>query len=291
MIDGADVGGRQPLLSRLLQRAFSHYYAGDRLEDAVRAHLRLQESGLSTTLGYWKGDGEAPPATAALYARALDQLAGSSSYVSVQAWGLAFDRGLLDEVAHHGRRRGVLVHYDSLEASWAEAHVRLAEEQAASGVPVGCTIPGRWRRSVEDAARLARAGCIVRVVTGMRDGPPEEAVEPRRGFEAVVERLGAATVPIRLATHDHVLARRVLERLRGRPHVEVELLWGLPLGKMLPLAAELGRPVRIYVPFGRGCIMRGLSALKRSPRLALSLLRGRAELREREVFRASLSSG
>ena len=275
MVGILDKEGRRRLISFLAQKAQRRYFVGPDLEDAVRAHDQFRTRGLASTLGYWNASGDAAEQVVSIYRRAIDAIADhrADSYVSIKPWAFRFDADLFREIAAHARERNVLIHMDSLEWDGVDRSLGLLEQFGAQGVRVGCTLPARWQRSMADVERAEQAASCVRIVKGQCAAPPYDAVEPGQGFEAVVGRLAEGTVPIRVATHDHVLARRVLHMLQGRPAVELELLYGLPTRRMFALAAEFDVPLRIYIPFGYGYLPYSLSALKRSPRVAWWLLK------------------
>lgn len=271
---------RRSLGERVARRLGRRYPVGPGVEDALRADRIFRSVGFRTTLGYWEGGGDTAADKANTYLQTIEALAGERGgpaaalepgSVSIKSWGI--DPGLLEEIVARGRARGVFLNLDALRPEFADDCVSLVERQGATGAALGCAVPGRWRRSLEDARRLAAAGCAVRVVKGQWGAPPGEGVDPVEGFEAIVERLAATPVRLGLATHDEDLARRVLGRLRGRPDVEVELLWGLPTRRLMRLAAEHQRPVRLYVPFGHDSLPYNLSEWKRSRRVAWLALR------------------
>lgn len=267
--------GRRRLISFLVQKAQRRYFVGTELDDAVRAHDQFQTRGLTSTLGYWDESGDTQAKIVGIYRRVIDVIAEkqADSYVSIKPWAFSFDGDLFREIALHARERGVLIHMDSLQWEWADRSLGFLEQYGPQGVRIGCTLPARWRRSVADAERAERFASCVRIVKGQCAAPPDEAVEPHRGYEAVAGRLAGGAVPLRIATHDPVLARRVLRMLQGRSGVELELLYGLPMRQVVAVASEFGVPVRIYIPFGYGYLPYSLATLKRSPRIAWWLLK------------------
>ena len=275
MLEIIGKAGHRRIIALLVKKARHHYFVGAELDDAVRAHDRFQMCGIASTLGYWDGTNDTESKIVGIYRRAVDAIAEkqADSYVSIKPWSFAFDGNLFREIALHARERNVLIHMDSLEWEWADRCLYFLDQYGPQGVRIGCTLPARWRRSTDDAGRAERFASCIRIVKGQCAAPPDNTVEPRKGFEAVVERLAGGTVPLRIATHDHILARQVLYTLHGRPGVELELLYGLPMRQVLAVASDFGVPVRIYIPFGCGYLPYSLAALKRSPRIAWWLLK------------------
>jgi len=105
-------------------------------------------------------------------------------------------------------------------------------------------------------------------------GDPSEPVDPFEGFLKVIERLAGRARHVSVATHDPKLVRAALSALlaRGTP-CELELLYGLPVGAVLPIARELGVPVRVYLPYGHAWLPYVVGRLKKEPRVALWLMR------------------
>jgi proline dehydrogenase len=229
---------------RLIRRAARRYIAGTTVADAVAA-----AGSRPVTLGYWDSGKEKPADVAREYARALAASRDLDAYVSVKPTALAFDAGLLESL-------GAPVHLDSLGLDTVDATFSLAER-----VPVlGVTLPGRWRRSVADAARVAEWGVQVRVVKGQFAS--RDDVDPFDGFLGVLEGLaGLGVARIAVATHDAALATEALRRV---PHAELEQLYGI---------RPVARAHRLYIPYGTAYLPYALRYLRRKPRAAWWLVR------------------
>ena len=131
---------------------------------------------------------------------------------------------------------------------------------------LGVALPGRWRRSVQDAARALDLGLVVRVVKGQWADTVDDAVDPAAGFLDVIDALCASKNLVIVATHDLGLLEESVRRLTAtRTPCEVELLLGLPFGPPARVARRLGVPIRLYVPFGRTGAAYGVGELVRRP--------------------------
>ena len=117
----------------------------------------------------------------------------------------------------------------------------------------GIALPGRWRRSVGDAATAQRLGLGVRVVKGQWAEPGHNGVDPASGFLQVVDALRGHRPGVAVATHDAGLLAESLRRLiaSGTP-CSAELFLGLPFRAPALAARRLGVPIRVYVPYGHG---------------------------------------
>ncbi|MBO0720816.1 MAG: proline dehydrogenase, partial [Blastocatellia bacterium] len=139
---------------------------------------------------------------------------------------------------------------------------------------VGCTLPGRWRRSLGDAALAIDAQVRVRVVKGQWADPDHQEIDLREGYLAVIDRLAGKARQVAVATHDPPLAREALGRLLAAgTQCEMELLFGLPLKASLQLARELNVRVRLYIPYGHSWLPYAFSQIQKNPRIIWWVIR------------------
>ena len=260
----------------LAARAARAYIAGPELNDAVRLADELAEQGFASTLGFWDGQGDTPRAVADHYLAALDALAtgGRGGYLSIKLPAIGDNRLLLGEVLGRARQLGVRVHFDSLGPETADSMWAAVADAAGSGVELGCSLPGRWRRSLDDADTAIRLGVLPRVVKGQWIDPVEPERDARRGFMEVIDRLAGRAPRVAVASHDAPLAREAIERLKAAGSAcELELLYGLPQRASLVAAMFEQMPVRFYVPYGRAYLPYCLGQARRQPWLLWWLLR------------------
>lgn len=260
----------RPCWGRLSRLAARSYAAGTELEDAVDACQRIARRGFASIVSYWNGDDDVPRtvADAGLAALGMVRRRGLDCYLSVKATALDFDDGLLGELLERGREPGIRIHFDSM---WPEAAGRtfaLIAGARAKAAAIGCTLPGRWPRSVRDADFGVERGLAVRVVKGQWVDPDDPGLEPRAGFLAVIDRLAGRARHVAVATHDVPLACEALRRLQAaQTSCELELLLGLPVARAARAARDLGVPVRLYVPYGRAWVPYCVSQVRRNPRM------------------------
>lgn len=266
-------------VERIRRRRRAAYGAGLRLDDALAACRDLATCGLASTIGYAAPPDASARAVADTQLAAFRRLSAGDldCYVSVKLSTLGFDAGLFAELATAAAESGRRLHVDALAPDTADATWRLLEG-AANGGRLGATLPGRWRRSVGDAARARDLGLPVRVVKGQwADGSADAA----GGFLDVVDRLRGYAARVAVATHDVALLSESLRRLRGTP-CEVELLHGLPFRAPARVATEHGVPIRVYVPYGATGAPYDLATLRRNPAaawwLAQDVLLGKEKL-------------
>jgi proline dehydrogenase len=257
----------------LSQRASEAYRSGSDMSDALDACRRLGSAGFATTICYWHPKTRQPLRVAEEYVAALDRLDPQIDYrISLRPAGLAFDRGLFGSLHDSIRTAGRRLHLDATALDLADEVFGLIG--SATGAPaLGTTLPGRWRRSIQDADRVADLGLAARVVKGQYPDPENPGIDPGRGVLEVIDRLAARRVFTSVATHDGQLLREAIRRLRaaGAP-CEAELLFGLPMARPIATAKACGAPVRIYVPYGDSAPPYSGSHLLRRPTIAWWLL-------------------
>jgi len=251
------------------------YVAGPALEDALRACHGLAARKLATSIGFWNVARDDPRAVADAYLAGLDSIAraGLDCSLSVKASAVGCSRVLMDEVVTRATETGIGVHFDSMRPEAAGPTLQLIGESAARFPRIGCTLPARWQRSARDAERALELGVNVRVVKGEWADPVRD-VDPREGYLSVIDRLAGRAHHVAVATHDIVLAREALRRLRaaGTP-CQLELLFGLPLKAALQVGFEAGVSTRVYVPYGAAWLPYCLSRLRQNPHILVWLMR------------------
>ncbi len=251
-------------------RAARAYVAGPRLADALRVSRWLADDGIASTICFWNGLTERPRQITDAYLEALGALAKETfdSYLSIKA------PDLLDEVLQLGRRKGIRIHFDSLGLEASDQTFSAIVASVPLHPNLGCTLPGRWRRSLSDANRAIDLGLSVRVVKGQWAEPDMPQIDLRAGFLAVVDRLAGRACHVAVATHDAPLAREALSRLRAaNTPCELELLFGLPVNHVLRVVQLLGVPVRFYVPYGQAWLPYCLSHTQENPRIIWWILK------------------
>lgn len=266
-------------LAPAVARAARHYVAGDRAEDAICVARALEVRSVRATVGYWNDSEEPAEHVEAEYAACLDALerAGLAGYLSIKLPALGADDARLDRVL--ARARGRRVHFDSLGPEHADRTFDAIERRLRAHPDLGCTLPGRWRRSVPDAAWAASKGVFVRVVKGQWGDPGAPERDARAGFLEVVEALAGRARKVLVATHDAALLERALARLgaAGTP-TAVEVLHGLPRRRAVKVARRLRVPLRVYVPYGSSWLPYSLEQVRRRPALLVWALADRVGL-------------
>lgn len=255
---------------RMARLASRSYLAGAELQDAVRACRRFSEQGFAASVCYWNHPSDDSRLVADHYLATLDALAreGLNSYLSIKAPALGLDPQLVAEIIERGQQTGIRVHFDALTPETAEPTFELIAQSLGPSRRIGCTLPGRWQRSLADADRAVALGLDVRVVKGEWADPLHPDIDLSSGFLAVIDRLAGRARHVGVATHDAPLAHEALRRLRAaNTACELEQLFGLPLRDSLKVARDLAVPVRLYVPYGNAWVPYCLSQIRKKPRI------------------------
>jgi proline dehydrogenase len=254
----------------LTGRAARAYVAGPLLSDAVDVCRGLARAGLGSTIGFWNGRDAMPRQVADAQLAGLERLARETwdCHLSLKAPPLAYSRTLLGEIVDWAGRTRVRLHFDSLSPDTVEPTFALIDKYHGLS-SLGCTLPGRWSRSLGDAERAVRLGLRVRVVKGQWADPDGPEPDARAGFLAVVNRLAGRARHVAVATHDAPLAREALHRLcSAGTSCELELLLGLPVREATEVARAIGVGIRCYVPYGQPSLPYRVADAGRNPWIA-----------------------
>ncbi len=263
-------------LMPLAQRAARAYIAGPELSNALHLAQELAERGFRATFGFWDGPEDSPRQVADYYLAALDAIGASApeAYLSIKLPALGSSRALLSEVLDRARALDVQIHFDSLGPETADDMWSAVGAAADGKLKLSCSVPGRWRRSLDDLELAIAHRIAVRVVKGQWPDPDAPDLDMRAGFLNIIDRLAGRARHVAVASHDATLAGESLRRMKGAgTSCELELLYGLPERAVLPLAASQQAPVRFYVPYGKAYLPYCLGQARRQPRLLWWLLR------------------
>lgn len=262
------------LLRRAERKAARHYVAGPALADALREERRYAAAGYATTVGYWHSARDAAAAKVREECSVAVEQLPSGSELSIKPPGLGNDARAIAALLERARERGIGLHFDALQPKTAAPVLKLAAQLApqADGV-LGCTLPGRWERSVADASLAIEHKLRVRIVKSEWADPQDPDRDPRAGYLEVVDALAGRASYVEVATQDAELASAALDSLRaaGTP-CELQVLYGMRSRRAIAVARERDVPVRVYVPYGTGRLPFDLDALHRHPAKLMRLL-------------------
>lgn len=267
----------RPAAHRLLAVVSRDRVAGEDLGHARPVAALLRERGYEVAFAYWNRDAEPPATIITRYEEALRAIVGigGDAYLSMKAPAFASDVRLYDGLLTQARGLGVPLHFDSAGLDVADQILSLILDRTAPPLQdIGCTLPGRWRRSTEDAERLSDLGVAIRVVKGEWPDPEAPLLDPKKGFLDVVTRLAGREGRVRVATHDGDLAKRSIGILsRAGTPCDLELLYGFPVRGLMPHLKGMNVPIRVYVPFGHGWVPYCLDYVRTRPSFLWWLVR------------------
>ncbi len=254
------------------------------LSEGLHVCSTLHVRGIPSTLGKFSKAGDDPAEIISEYQLASNVLKSCSAedrfYLSVKPTALNFDRENGFSIATVALQNGHGIHFDSREHAQTDPTIRLLENIMDQYVPAndtngrwrfGMTLPSRWKRSMADAQWAAKKGVRVRLCKGeFKASGSSDEIDPGKGFLELVDRLAGNVAEIALASHDYALVREAIARCKNSgSSVQLELLFGLPVGRMIALSREMEVPVRFYVPYGDALLIYGIRFFLRNPRRLL----------------------
>jgi proline dehydrogenase len=249
----------------------ARFVAGETLEAALPALVRLRDAGFRTTvdiLGESVTSAEAARAAAASYVAAIPVLAdrGIDRNVSIKLsqMGLKIGHEVVREnvgrVLTAASAVGGFVRIDMEDHTTVDATLALWRElrplMAGSG-DVGVVLQSALRRTPADAETLVASGARVRLCKGAYREPAEVAHQDKAAVDsayvAVMRRLLDAGVYPALATHDDRIVDAAIAYAREHgiapDRFEFQMLFGVRRDLQERLRAD-GWTVRVYVPLG-----------------------------------------
>ena len=265
------------VINYLVKKSSLNYIAGPMQEDAQKISKYLIERGYWVTQGYWDGVNDLPSYIYDNYMNALSELAGLNgrNYLSIKIPSLGFDVEKYHALSSKSRDLGVPIFFDSLQPEHAtHTHSFIIDKTKKSLHDTGCTLPARWRRSIDDASLMKKLEVNVRVVKGQWEDPDKPIEDVNKNYLKIIDKLSGSTQLVRVATHDLTLAKEALKRLKDTgTQCELELLYGLPVAPLVTIANELNVPVRVYIAFGHAYLPYAIESFIARPEMIIPFLK------------------
>lgn len=243
-------------------------------DEAISVCEKLYRRGMGSTVGYWNDRNDTPRKITDINLEALSKLSchAPKSYLSVKAPPLHYSRELSYEMAARANEIGIRLHFDAHGPETCSSTFKLIDSLLPTMPRIGCTLPGRWDRSLADADWAIERQLYVRVVKGAWRDVQGNSINLRTGFLNVIDRLAGKAPHVSIATHDQVLAETAMNRLSlaGTP-CELELIFGLPDNKLRTVADTMNIPIRYYVPCGHGWPQFLIGQMRTNPSRTLSI--------------------
>jgi proline dehydrogenase len=180
-------------------------------QSVARLARRLERRGIGVTTGYIPGPDAEPTAVAAENIAVITLLAGrdGTPYLSAKLPTLAFDEPAFATIAQAADSAAMPLLFDAhalKDAGPIHAYLAaLLPEQPGTGI----VLPARWRRSLDDAARLRDTTARLRIVKGEWADPDWPDCDMDHAYRAGGNARGRSA-PVAVATHKPELADHAL---------------------------------------------------------------------------------
>ncbi|MFH1145250.1 MAG: proline dehydrogenase family protein [Candidatus Eisenbacteria bacterium] len=284
--------GVLPVVPKPVVGFFSRrYIAGETAAAAIAESRRLNAAGCRVTmdvLGEHIQRREQALAARDAYLELLPALheARIDGNVSIKPtmFGLAFGNDFACEnirpLAALARDLGTFVRIDMEDAQTTDATLDVYRRLRGEFDNIGVVLQACLRRTVADAAELARTKTNVRLCKGIYIEPyaiswrDREVI--RRSFLYTLEVLLKGGSHVGIATHDELLvaeAMHLVHRLGlAADRYEFQMLLGVA-ERLREVIVGGGHPLRVYVPYGRQWYAYSTRRLRENPRMAGTIAR------------------
>jgi proline dehydrogenase len=282
------------------RKVVDRFVAGETTAEAVEVAERLHRQGLQVTidvLGEDVTDLRGVESTRDAYAALLFELHqaglsdGADVSVKLSALGQALGRDGSQIAQRHARQIcaaadavGATVTLDMEDHTTVDSTLLIGNELRQEYPSTGNVLQSNLRRTPGDLEALARSGARIRLVKGAYKEPASVA-HPRKAdvdtaYAADIDALMASTCFPMIATHDPRMVTRAAFAAEAHGRAgdwELQMLFGVRTD-LQASAAEAGRRMRVYVPFGSdwyGYFMRRLAERPANVAFFLRALRNR----------------
>ncbi len=263
----------------------SRFVAGEKLEEAIQAVVRLNQEGFNATLDHLgehtSTDQKARKATDDILA-IIDSIDNSKAQASVSIKltqiGLAVDNNLceinLEKILSYADQKGNFIRIDMEDSPWIDNTLDLYWKMRNDHKHhnVGLVIQSYLYRSVQDVENLMSAGGKVRLCKGAYKEPKEIAYPKKLDVDTNFDRItkllidgaiqsgseevdGSGKIPpiCAIASHDQDRLDYAKNYARevglSKKDLEFQMLYGIRR-ELQNQCVEEGYPVRIYIPYG-----------------------------------------
>ncbi len=253
---------------RLSRPVVKRFVAGDGLEDAVAAIIKLNRSGIGgilDLLGEGVSDPEGASQAADEYLASIKRIeeTGIDTTVSIKLTqlGLAFDKaGCIDYVrrlATEARSIGTYIEIDMEQSAFVGDTLEVYRTLQADFEEIRLAVQAYLRRTPADLQAMGGLRPKIRLIKGAYSESPEVAVQKKKEIDAqfawLTDWLFANGKDPAIGTHDGALIDHCVAAAArtgaGKEVFELQLLYGIRRDLQQSLADD-GYRTRVYVPFG-----------------------------------------
>jgi len=263
------------IINRVGRYIAPSYIAGEYIADGLRVCRKYHQQGWSSTVCPWDDETESYGDVTQRYVEALSAIQDEEfdSYLSIKAPSFGYKLGHLLEIVETAKPEGTKIHFDSMHPASAQLTFDLLHEAVKIYPNLGCTLPARWDRSLDDVTHVIETQCSVRVVKGQWADPSHQDIDIEANYVKIVRALAGKVPKVSIASHDPAMVETCLDILiAANTPCELELLYGLPMG-VSRIADRKGIPKRVYVPFGIAYLPYALNDLRKRPRILVWIIK------------------
>lgn len=240
------------LRTKVVNKIAARHVAGPALRDALKICRWADRHGINTNIEPWTFAQDSSEIMLEQYSAAVNAIltTGYNCTLGVKPVCLNYDVGLFTELIEFARMHNIRIHIGSTDLESAKKNFAFLEKATTIYSELGCTLPSRWARSLDDTQRVVDLGLYVRVVKGQWLDPTAPRLDSRKNFLTIVSRLVDKCRCVGVATHDSRLAEKALGILSSSQNeYEMEQFFSLPLNG-LSLSRRFSCPYRIHVAYG-----------------------------------------
>ena len=237
---------------KIVDKIATRHIAGPSIDDALLVCRWADENGINTNIEPWTFSDDSPRIMVKQYSEAIETIldTGYNCTLGVKPACFNYDTEVFKDLIWLASVKKIRIHLGSTDLASAQRNFALLERVTPSYTELGCTLPSRWLRSLDDTKRVIDLGLYVRVVKGQWVDPDAPRLNCKTNYLDVVSRLVDKSRFVGVATHDVRLARSALNLLSSSStEHEMEQFFSLPLNG-LNLSKEFSCPYRIHVAYG-----------------------------------------
>lgn len=283
-----------PIVPRgIVEKVAGRYIAGETIEEAVLAALRLKDKGFSSTIDFLGEDIDSIVQANTIvqsYIELMQEIekAGVSRNVSLKlsSLGLRIDQELAFEelriLLHEASNRNFFIRLDMEDSLVTDSTIDIFQQAVAIWPKIGTVLQARLKRTRKDAGYLSGLGKNIRLCKGIYLESPDNAFmsekDIRKSYLDSFHTLIDNGSYVAIATHDITLITRIESEIEMRSiaknRFEFQVFLGVPVQSTIYHLRDKGYKVRIYIPFGKEWYAYSIRRLKENPGIARAVIKG-----------------
>ncbi len=277
-----------PLVPKPLVRHFADpYIAGETLQHAVDTARKLNNQGMRVTmdvLGESVRMKQQSRRAVAMYLKVLEAIKTENLNANISIkptqFGLGLDpqfcRDNFHKILEKLKEQDNFVRVDMEDSPYTTLTFDLVDDLKAEYHKVGVVIQAYLRRTMDDLEkRLIPNKTNIRLCKGIYIEPEEIAYKDfdivRKNYLMLLEKALDNGLYVGIATHDEMLifeSHRIIDKLGIKDdQYEFQMLLGVTQHLRRQIVKD-GKPMRVYVPFGKDWYAYSTRRLKENPKVA-----------------------